>query len=98
MKFRLTDIFINNFYGYKEAKFSDLKNYNVLIGKNNAGKSNLFRVLNLLQNLYNKQKIEKDALYDKNENLSASIDLTFELSKLYRKNLFNREKTKIFLI
>lgn len=48
MKFKISNIKINNFFSFKEAKFCILKDYNVLIGKNNAGKSNFFKMLNVL--------------------------------------------------
>ncbi|MBD3212960.1 MAG: AAA family ATPase, partial [Candidatus Lokiarchaeota archaeon] len=92
MKFKLIEIKINNFFGFKEAKFLDLKNYNVLIGKNNAGKSNLFRILKLLKNIStNDVEIEKEALYDRDESLVAKINLTFYLSERFRNDLLNKK-------
>lgn len=87
IEFTLSEIRIKNFLSYKDAKFSDLKNYNVLIGKNNSGKSNLIRVIKFLYENANSNKFDPSFLYDSSEEIDAEIILTFELSKNYRKEL-----------
>lgn len=88
MNFKISDIEINNFYSFKDAKFQDIKDYNVIIGKNNAGKSNLFRLLSNFIGLFNGAKIEQNYLFNENINLDAYLSITFNLSEEYRKELF----------
>ncbi|MHA1285753.1 MAG: AAA family ATPase [Promethearchaeota archaeon] len=80
MDFKLIDIKIKNLFGYKKASFKDLKNYNVLIGKNNAGKSNLFRILVSLSEFFKGEKIGPNILFDGDINNDASLMLTFSRS------------------
>ncbi|MHA1285712.1 MAG: AAA family ATPase, partial [Promethearchaeota archaeon] len=88
MKFKLINIEIENLFGYKKASFQDLKNYNVLIGKNNAGKSNLFRILTALSNIFQGNELSPNILFDSNINKKASLTLTFSLSNEERKSIF----------
>ncbi|MHA1285310.1 MAG: AAA family ATPase [Promethearchaeota archaeon] len=88
MKFKLINIEIENLFGYKNASFEDLKNYNVLIGKNNAGKSNLFRILISLDEFFEGKDLEPNILFDEDINNDASLTLTFSLSEDYREELF----------
>ncbi len=43
---KLNDIHIENFRSVRDAKIEDIDNFNVLIGKNNAGKSSLLSAIN----------------------------------------------------
>ncbi len=88
MKFKLFEIRIKNFLSYKDARFTDLKNYNVLIGKNNAGKSNFIKILGLLHDYANTSNFDKKYLYDESKDVDAKISLTFELSSQLRKDIF----------
>lgn len=88
LKFKLSNIKIKNFLSYKDAEFENLKDYNVLIGKNNAGKSNLFRILSLLEQNAKSNTFHKSYLYDESEDLDANIYLTFELSTEFRQEIF----------
>ena len=96
MKFRISDIEIKNFYSFKNAKYHNIKDYNVIIGKNNAGKSNLFKLLDNFIALFKDGKIEKNYLYNENVNLDAYLSITFKLSKEYRevifKDIYNEEQ------
>ncbi len=87
MKFSLTDIKIKGFYSFKNTSFVDLKDYNVLIGKNNAGKSNLFRVLNLLKDAFTMRPFNLESLFDGKKELETDITLVLELSEEFRKSL-----------
>ncbi len=49
MRLDLEKIQIENFYSYKNIIYDNFKDYNVIIGKNNSGKSNLFKLFNLLK-------------------------------------------------
>ncbi len=82
------EIRIKNFLSYKDARFNDLKNYNVLIGKNNAGKSNFIKILGFLHDYANTSYFDKKYLYDESKDVDAKISLTFELSSQLRKDIF----------
>jgi len=88
MKFKLVNIEINNFLSYKNASFTNVKGYNVLIGRNNVGKSNLFKVLLFLRDHIGSENFNKTYVFDENKDGTAQITLTFELTKEYRRYLF----------
>ncbi len=88
MKFKLFEIRIKNFLSYKDARFTDLKNYNVLIGKNNAGKSNFIKILGFLHDYAKTSKFDEKYLYDESKDVDAKISLTFELSSHLRNDIF----------
>lgn len=85
MLFELKKVEVKNFLSYRDTDFSDLKNYNVLIGKNNAGKSNLFKLFKLISRNIT---FEKGYLFNNDDNLDASISLTFKLSNDLRREIF----------
>ncbi len=87
LKFKLSEIRIKNFLSYKDAKFSDLNNINVLIGKNNSGKSNLIKIIKFLQENSKSNEFDPLILYDSSEEIDAEIILTFELSQNYRQKI-----------
>ena len=88
MRFKLAEIRINNFLSYKDARFTDLKNYNVLIGKNNSGKSNLIKVLGFLHDYAKTSIFNEKYLYDQSSDIDAKISLTFKLSSQLRNEIF----------
>lgn len=94
----LNEIEINNFLSYKHAKFENLNDYNVLIGKNSSGKSNLFKIFEMLRINYTKSDFKIDYLFEANEDLQADIILTFKLSKTFRKRLFENLYNGNFLL
>ena len=83
----LSEIEIKNLLSYKNAIFTKLKNFNVLIGKNNAGKSNLFKILQVIKTSLNNSKITQKILFDDNPELQGEISLTFKFSDNYLKEL-----------
>jgi len=85
---QLTEIEIKNLLSYKNAKFTMLKNFNVLIGKNNAGKSNLFKLLRIIQQNLKNSILKSEILFNKNPELQGQISLTFRFSDEYQRNLF----------
>ncbi|KKM78447.1 hypothetical protein LCGC14_1359910, partial [marine sediment metagenome] len=85
---QLTEIEIKNLLSYKNAKFTMLKNFNVLIGKNNAGKSNLFKLLRITQQNLKDSKLRPGILFNNSTELQGQISLTFRLSDEYKRNLF----------
>ena len=88
MDLQLTEIEIKNLLSYKNAKFTMLKNFNVLIGKNNAGKSNLFKLLRIIQQNLKNSILKSEILFNKNPELQGQISLTFRFSDEYQRNLF----------
>lgn len=89
LELKLKEIGIKNFLSYKDAKFLDLKNYNVLIGKNSSGKSNLIKILVFLKERYGNANVPRNFLFDE-INSKAEIFLRFSLSKKLREILFQK--------
>ena len=72
----LRKVKLNNFLSFKEAEYDNLKNYNVIIGKNSSGKSNLFKVFQMICDAYkNKKRFNKNLLYNAKESESAPAPL-----------------------
>lgn len=88
LRFKLSEIRIKNFLSYKDARFTDLKNYNVIIGKNNAGKSNFIKILGFLHYYAKTSSFNEKYLYDKSLDIDAKISLTFKLSFQLRNDIF----------
>ncbi len=88
MRFKITEIEIINLLSYKKAKFADIKNYNVLIGKNNAGKSNLFKIFKAL--VLNAQEgiFTKSIIFNNEEQDNTEISITLELCNEFREKIF----------
>ena len=85
----LRKVKLNKFLSFKEAEYTNLKNYNVIIGKNSSGKSNLFKVFQMICDAYyNKKRFSKNLLYNALESESAEIVLEFEFSSEFRKKFF----------
>jgi len=89
LELKLEEIGIKNFLSYKDAKFLDLKNFNVLIGKNSSGKSNLIKILVFLKERYGNATVPRNFLFDE-INSKAEIFLRFSLSKKLREILFQK--------
>ncbi|MHA1251246.1 MAG: AAA family ATPase, partial [Candidatus Helarchaeota archaeon] len=88
MDLKLTDIYIKNLFSFKDAKFEGLNNFNILIGKNNAGKSNFIKILKLLKENYNNGYFKSENLFFNDSNENAEIIMKFKLSDSLRKKLF----------
>ncbi len=89
MELQLKEIGIKNFLSYKDAKFIDLKNFNVLIGKNSSGKSNLVKILEFLRERFYSTNFTKNYFYNENDS-KAEIYLRFLLSKSLREKIFQK--------
>jgi len=70
------------------VKFEGLQNYNVLIGRNNVGKSNLFRILTALVENAKNGRTTKNLIYNNSDYLKASICINFILQIDFRKKIF----------
>ena len=90
MKFKLSEVRIKNFLSYKDEIFTDIRNYNVLIGKNNSGKSNLIKIMKFLQNYAKSNEIDYSVLYDSKKNNDAELILTMEISRIYRTEILEQ--------
>ncbi len=97
LELKLKEIGIKNFLSYKDAKFLDLKNYNVLIGKNSSGKSNLIKILVFLKERYGNAIVPGNFLFDE-INSKAEIFLRFSLSKKLREILFQKLHKNHYLL
>ena len=87
---KIEKIELFHFLSYVRAEFSNLNNYNVLIGKNNSGKSNLFKIFRMLKENYQNGGFSSRYIYENNEKVGASIILTFKLSKSFRRELLRK--------
>lgn len=97
MELMIEKIELFHFLSYVKAEFSNLNNYNVLIGKNNSGKSNLFKIFRMLKENYQNGAFSSRYIYENNKNFEASIVLSFKLSKSFRKKLLNELYSKKYL-
>jgi predicted ATP-dependent endonuclease of OLD family len=92
----LRSLEIENYRSLEQVELTDIGRFNVLIGRNNAGKSSVFGILALLWNVLN-GSVSVDwrtLLTDKDENRSLQIKLTFEPRVKDRKefiNILNRQ-------
>ncbi|KUH32545.1 hypothetical protein APY94_09640 [Thermococcus celericrescens] len=57
---RITGIYIKNLFSYDEFELELDKNFNVIVGPNNAGKTNLFRVIQFLMDIIDNKLKAKD--------------------------------------
>ena len=89
MRLDLEKIQIVNFYSYKDASYENFKNYNVIIGKNNSGKSNLFKLFNLLKKNAHANDIKVNDLFDENLELDNKITLNFSINQDLRADIFS---------
>ena len=89
----LKKIKIKNLFSYQDTEFTNLKNYNILIGKNSSGKSNLFKIFQLLIDCYHSRPFNKNFIYNGDESREVYLLLEFEFSEKFRKDflisLFN---------
>ncbi len=89
MRLDLEKIEIKNFYSYKDASYENFKNYNVIIGRNNSGKSNLFKIFNLLKKNAHAIDIKINDLFDENLELDNQIILNFSINQKLRTDIFS---------
>jgi len=89
MKFKISEVRIKNFLSYKDVTFSGINKYNVLIGKNNSGKSNLIKIMKFLHSNCQNNEFDPSVLYDSRKNIDAELILTIELTKDYRTEILD---------
>ncbi len=89
MKLDLEKIKIENFFSYKNATFDNFKAFNVIIGKNNSGKSNLFKLFSLLKKNTFNNDIKASDIYDENIDLDNRINLIFNIKNELRAEIIS---------
>ena len=93
----LRKIKLKNLLSYQETEFTNLKKYNILIGKNSSGKSNLFKIFQLIYDCYNAKSFNKNFIYNGDENKNAYTILEFEFTEKFRRELlFSLFNHKVF--
>lgn len=90
MTLKIEKIELFHFLSYVYAQFSNLNNYNVLIGKNNSGKSNLFKIFRMLKENYQNGIFSSRYIYEDNAGVEASVKLSFKLPLSFRKELLGK--------
>ncbi len=90
MDLKIEKIEILHFLSYVRAEFFNINNFNVLIGKNNSGKSNLFKIFRMLKENYQNGTFSSRYIYENNEEFGASIILGLKLSKSTREKLLRK--------
>ncbi len=89
MRLDLEEIQIENFYSYKNVIYDNFKNYNVIIGKNKSGKSNLFKLFNLLKKNADNIDIKVNDIFDEDLELDNKIALVFSINQKLRADIFS---------
>jgi len=89
MSLDLEKIQIENFYSYKNVIYDNFKNYNVIIGKNKSGKSNLFKLFNLLKRNTDNSDFKVIDIYDEDLELDNKIALVFSINHQLRAEIFS---------
>lgn len=94
---KLRSIQIKNFRSIEDSRIINCKNLMLLIGKNNAGKSNFLKALDLFFN-QNKPKFDDFFFGLNQQNIDMEITLTFNnLSSEFRKSLdISEDKNFVF--
>ncbi len=74
----LHTIEIQNYRSLEHVKLDNLQHFNVLIGRNNAGKSSVFLALQQLGQVFQRSSFPPEVLTDRNPSRSLEIQLTFK--------------------
>lgn len=86
----LRSVTIKNFRGLENARLDKLGRFNVLIGRNNSGKSSVFGALQLVGSAVNKVAFDSQrVLTDLDASRSLEIHLTFDTQDRDREDLLN---------
>ena len=86
----LHSIEIKNYRSLEHIKLDSFQQFNVLIGRNNAGKSAIFQALeDLNKALYHGQRIPQEALTGRDAKRSFEINLVFELRSKEREEFIH---------
>ncbi len=80
----LHTIEVKNYRSLEHVKLDNLQHFNVLIGRNNAGKSSVFLALQQLGQVLRGYSFPPEVLTDRNPGRSLAINLTFKPSSQER--------------
>src|SRR5260370_37095453 len=78
---------IKNYRSLENVKLDNLKQFNVLLGRNNAGKSSVFLALYDLIGVFQGRNISLDAITDRDASRPFEVILTFKPSYQDREEL-----------
>ncbi|PWN16692.1 hypothetical protein CU072_05020 [Bacillus thuringiensis] len=82
-QYELKKIYIENYRSFKQGEIDDIDKFNIILGPNNAGKSNIFRLLKSTLNL-----VER-----KSKLIEDNYGLCFEVSNVFKnEDFWNLEK------
>jgi len=76
-KITLKDLNLSNVYSFKDSQFSGLSQLSILVGTNNSGKSNFFKIIENLQPFSN---IDRDIIFTNANHDEVLLHYIFELS------------------
>ena len=76
-KITLKDLNLNNVYSFKDSQFIGFSQLSLLVGTNNSGKSNFFKIIENLQPFSN---IDKDIIFTNANHDEVLLHYIFELS------------------
>src|SRR5258706_7743058 len=85
----LHSVEIKNYRSLEHVKLENLQHFNVLIGRNNAGKSSVFLALEQLGRVFQGNAFPPEVLTDRDLTLSLEIYLTFKPTNHEREKLIN---------
>jgi len=85
----LYTIEIKNYRSLEHIKLDKLQHFNVLIGRNNAGKSSVFLALSQLGQILQGQSMPPEVLTDRDQRRSVEIDVTFKPTSQEREALID---------
>ncbi len=76
-KVTLKELYLNNVYSFKESEFLDLSQLSLLVGTNNSGKSNFFKII---ENLKPFASINQNVIFTNSNHKNVLLHYLFELS------------------
>src|SRR5215211_2642623 len=86
----LRSLVIKNYRSLEDVRLEKLGRFNVLIGRNNSGKSSVFGVLQVLNAVMQQEPIEVERVLTKlDQSRSLEITLTFEPRSQDREEFVN---------
>ena len=79
----IQSINITNLLSFDELVLDDLKDINCIVGRNNVGKSNLFKLLKFFYSMLEGKNVLPPTLYS-NYSYKGSISITFDTTRIFR--------------
>lgn len=82
----LQSLEIKNYRSLEHVKLDNLQQFNVLIGRNNAGKSSVFQALYDLNGIYYGRRLSPEILTDRDNSRAFEVILTFQFNQKEREH------------